>query len=397
MTLPSGFRVLVVTPFFPPGVGGSVRTMCDIIGRLVEAGAQVDVLTTSTSQEPSADDTVVRGGRVERMASSGLRGTTTLRMCSKLAGMLRRTRYDLVFCGSAQPVIYPVYAATRLFHIPYVVVALGEDLQDVDHVPAKRWLLHKSMRGASRVVVISRYTRSLAAKYSAEPGAIEMVYPGVEPASYIEVNAAAVERLRNRLGLEGRRVLLTLARLDPRKGHDTVIKAMPRILESAPDAAYLIVGKGDPTALKLLATELGVADRVVFVDYLAQDELPALFSLCDLYVMVSRADPHTGALEGFGICYVEAALCGRPCIAANVGGPTDAVADGVTGFLVDPGDSVQTAECAAALLSDSALAARMGQAGRERAVAEFRLETMLDRYCEIFSRHAHRERSARVG
>jgi phosphatidylinositol alpha-1,6-mannosyltransferase len=199
------------------------------------------------------------------------------------------------------------------------------------------------------------------------------------------VTPADTERLRHNLGLDGCRVLLTLARLDARKGHDTVIRALSQLGSEIDDVAYLIVGKGDPCRLQELAASLGVGPKVRIVPYVADRDLPALFSLAEIYVMVSRTDEATGATEGFGICYIEAALCGRPSVAANVGGAGEAVVDNETGLIVDSTDPADTAAAITTLLNDRRLAERTGSAGRDRAMRDFTRDRMLARFHEVIS------------
>ena len=114
------------------------------------------------------------------------------------------------------------------------------------------------------------------------------------------------------------------------KGHDRLIAALPGILASVPDAAYLIVGAGDDRPrLAHLAAETGVADRVVLAGQVRHAELADHFALAHVFAM-----PSTG--EGFGIAYLEAAASGLPVIAGNADGSADALADGRIGRLVDP-------------------------------------------------------------
>ena len=136
-----------------------------------------------------------------------------------------------------------------------------------------------------------------------------------------------------RLGLVGRRVILTVGRvsaLERYKGHDRIIAALPGIIAFVPDAAYLIVGSGDDRPrLQQLACEAGVGDRVVFAGHVPDPELPDHFALAHVFAM-----PSTG--EGFGIVFIEAAASGLPVVGGNCDGSVDALADGRIGRLVDP-------------------------------------------------------------
>jgi phosphatidylinositol alpha-1,6-mannosyltransferase len=128
-------------------------------------------------------------------------------------------------------------------------------------------------------------------------------------------------------------VILTVSRIDAAdhyKGHDKVIRAMKEVRIRHPDAAYIIVGRGDNRkALQRLAAEESVIDSVRFLGPLADEELRALYRAGRLFVMPSTK-------EGFGIVFLEAAASGLPIIAGDRGGSIDALADGALGTLIDP-------------------------------------------------------------
>jgi phosphatidylinositol alpha-1,6-mannosyltransferase len=177
--------------------------------------------------------------------------------------------------------------------------------------------------------------------------------------------------LRDRVG---DRVIMTVGGLVPRKGYDTVIRALPRVLRSCPDVTYLIVTsdrRNYDTELDALARAVGVRDRVVFAYDVPTAELPRVYALSDIFVMPSRADEAACDVEGFGLVFIEANACGKPVIGGRSGGISDAVVDGKTGVLVDPGDTDGLAAAIVELLEDPELARRMGEQGRQRAIAEF--------------------------
>lgn len=138
--------------------------------------------------------------------------------------------------------------------------------------------------------------------------------------------------LAERLGLAGRRVLMTLGRLHPgeqAKGFDRVIAALPQLAMRHPDLCYLICGDGDDRArLEALARSHGVEQQVIFAGHVAEDEKPDYFRAADVYVMPS-------VMEGLGIVVLEALACGIPSIASLVDGSCETVAEG-RGQAVDP-------------------------------------------------------------
>lgn len=164
--------------------------------------------------------------------------------------------------------------------------------------------------------------------------------------------------------------VLSVSRLVPRKGVDTVISALARL----PRGAELVVAGGpaaaalddDPEVARLrrLASELGVADRVRFLGAVGQDALPSLYRRADAVVCVPAYEP-------FGLVPLEAMACARPVVAAAVGGLADTVVDGVTGHHVPAGDPGAVAAALDRLRADPRRARRLGRAGRRRAETEY--------------------------
>src|SRR5262249_36589168 len=158
------------------------------------------------------------------------------------------------------------------------------------------------------------------------PNTVDPQYrPGPKPAYLLERHAAG-----------GKMVLMTVSRLsefDRYKGHDRVIRALPRVLQRHPDTIYLIVGDGaDRLRLEALAVECGVSKNVHFTGAASPEELPDYFRLADVFVMPSTQ-------EGFGIVFLEALATGIRVIGGSKDGSRDALGDGALGTLVDPENS----------------------------------------------------------
>jgi D-inositol-3-phosphate glycosyltransferase len=168
--------------------------------------------------------------------------------------------------------------------------------------------------------------------------------------------------------------ILTVSRLVPRKGIDTVVRALGRLAGHAGPVPELVVA-GGPTAatldddaevarLRAIAAAEGVADRVHFVGRVSPAEMPGLLRSADIVACLPAYEP-------FGLVPLEAMACGRPVVAARVGGLVDTVVDGHTGLHVPPGDADAAARAIGSLLADPARAARLGRAGRARAEARY--------------------------
>lgn len=370
-------KLLLLTPFYYPNVAGSSRLLGDIVDQLIHSGHTVEVLTYAGDPDECKAFDTRQLYVIHRVKPIGIPGSSSVMMLKTLFTLCRSNKYDCILCGVAYSISLLAYFNSMINGIKYAVYSHGEDAVCVLDKPYQRNLLQQALNGAFAVIGNSRFTLDTLRKLGIPDDRLHLCSPGIDPEPYLQVKPEAVARLRERLNLPDKRVVLTLARLNPRKGHDTVIKALPNVLQRVPDLHYLIVGKGDPGDLRQLADSLNVGDRVTIVSYVEDSDLPTLFNLADLYVMVSRWDEVAREVEGFGIVYLEAAASGKPSIGANVGGARDAIDDGVTGILVDPLSIDQLADAMILLLTDTQKAIDMGNAGRERVLHEYRKDMLL--------------------
>jgi phosphatidylinositol alpha-1,6-mannosyltransferase len=237
-------------------------------------------------------------------------------------------------------------------------------------VHVARWLFRWTLAGAAWIVASGEYQVAMLERLGVARDRVFLSTYGVDAENFAAPAAERAATLRRRYRLGAARVLLTVARVVPHKGHDMVIRALPEILPRVPDAVYLIVGTGPHAdALRTLAERIGVAEHVRFAGSVPAAELPALYHLSDIFVMATREEDD-GNTEGFGIVFAEAAACGRPAIGGRTGGIVTAVLDGRTGLLVDPRSPAEIADAAIRLLTDRGLAARMGAAARRRVLDE---------------------------
>ncbi len=256
----------------------------------------------------------------------------------------------------------------RVLGVPYVLYLHGGEM-----APYMRWrpirrLADAVVRGAGRIVVNSEFTRRHYAALGMAHPSTDVLAPGVDVVRFRP--DAGVEAARARYRVNGARTILTVGRLIERKGHDMVIAALPAIRRATGAVRYVIAGAGpEEPRLRELAHRAGCAEDVVFAGHVADDELPALYAACDVFVMPSRALAQRDGIEGFGIVFLEAGACGKPVVGGKSGGIADAVADGVTGILVDPENVEEIVRAIIGLLRDRDAAGRMGAEGRRRAEA----------------------------
>ena len=203
-------------------------------------------------------------------------------------------------------------------------------------------------------------------------GQMVKIAPGIDVDHFSPQDST---QLRKHLGLEHKKVIVSVGRLVHRKGQDRLIESMPKILEKSPDAHLLMVGQGPylEHLAKLVAIN-NLSEHVSFIGRIQYAELPEYICAGDVFAMPSRSRLAGLEVEGLGIVYLEASACGLPVVAGASGGAPDAVLQGVTGLVVDGNNLDEIAEAIASLLNDPQAAQRMGLAGRQWIVDNWRWE-----------------------
>jgi phosphatidyl-myo-inositol dimannoside synthase len=363
---------------FPP-MGGGIARLHGEIARRYPRGELI-VSTPADPDAPDVDGTF--NAVIDRLPVAARRAKSVpglLLWSRRAASLARQHQVRFVHCGNVKPAGYPARWVYERLRVPYSLFLYGADLlseQHKIHSALKRKTARAIFGGAAVLIAISSWTRDLALAVLGElgldghGGRLRVVHLGTDPDRFRP--GVDVTELRERFELEdsGVRWLLTVARLEPHKGVDMVLRALPEIIARAPDVRYAVAGKGpERERLKKLAHKIGVADRVHFLGEVSENDLPALYNLASVYVGASRRAERLG-VEGFGISLVEASACGLPVVAGRSGGIPDAVREGETGFLIPPEDPAAIAEVVTRLLGDTELAGRVGMAGR-RAVETY--------------------------
>jgi glycosyltransferase involved in cell wall biosynthesis len=218
--------------------------------------------------------------------------------------------------------------------------------------PLDRFLAHQ----ADNILVNSHYVQGIIKQTYALPSTV--ITHGVDlfiPPNLAELTA----QTRQKWGLEGRKIILTVNHLHPRKRVNLLLQAMPTILKQHPHTTALIIGIGPEEAhLKKMVQDLGLSkEQVIFTGFVPEAELASYYALADVYAHMCRE-------ESFGLAVLEASANGLPVVAANEGGVGEIVEEGVSGFLI-PAISANFAERISWLLSHPEKAKAMGEAGKQ--------------------------------
>jgi phosphatidyl-myo-inositol dimannoside synthase len=365
-------RTLLVTNDFPPRPGG-IQSFVHSLAMRLPAGS---VVVYASTYPGAARFDAAQPFEVVREDTRMLLPTPAV--ARRAVALARDRGCDTVLFGAAAPLGLLASRLRREAGIRRAVALTHGHEVGWAALPGARGMLRRIGEGVDVMTYLGEYTRTRLARVLAGRTDLRRLTPGVDLDTFHPGMDGST--VRRRYGLSGRPVIVCVSRLVPRKGQDTLIRALPRVRRQVSDAALLIAGGGRYEArLRRLARQCGVASDVVFTGALPWQEVPAHFAAGDVYAMPCRTRRAGLDLEGLGIAYLEASATGLPVVAGDSGGAPDAVRDGETGFVVDGRDSRQVADRLAMLLADPATAARMGRAGRRWVETDWRWDTQAAR------------------
>lgn len=371
-------RTLVVTNDFPTRRGGIESFVLSLCERI--PADEVVVYTASMPGDTEFD---------AKLPFPVVRDRSTVLLPSPLvarrvAAVLRAEECDSVLFGAAAPLglLAPAVRAAGARRV--VGLTHGHETWWA-RVPAARAAMHRIGEGCDVLTYVSEFCRRRIMRAVSTAVADRMVRlaPGVDTEEFRP--GAGGGALRERLGIDpDRPVLLSVSRLVPRKGQDTLIRAMPHILAEVPGTLLLLVGGGPHRgSLESLAKAKRVHRSVIFAGTVPWAEAPAWFDTGDVFAVPCRT--RLGGLEpeALGIVFLEAQACGHPVVVGDSGGAPETVLDGQSGWVVDPRDPEAVAARVAGLLADPVAARAMGKVGRDWVEAEWRWEAASARLARL--------------
>ncbi len=352
-------------------IGGGEISFCQMVSRLDRERFEVTVMCPSPGGvwellgrewEKGVTAEGAEGGRrghgKEVFEMPGLKGVGLLRLPGrvlKLARLIRRRGYDLVYANGSRCMVYAGLAA-RMISCPVVWHVRILDEERLDRLLS---------RLAARIVVNSRAVAGRFGFLNGNSPPVTVVHNGVDLKEFDPQLPG--ESLRRELGIDARAGVVTiLGRLDEWKGHRYFLEAAAQVAACAAQARFLVVGDGvERRRLQGQARRLGLQGRVLFTGN--RQDVPQILAASDVLVSASRAEP-------FGRVLIEAMAMGKPVVATRAGGVPEIVDEGRTGLLVDPASSPQLAQAICRLLQDPDLRRRLGNDGQRRAKKRFSAE-----------------------
>ena len=355
---------------FPSRIGGIESLMHNLSVALSEYKKTI-VLADKYDFIKDSDFDLKLKGIVEIKRVGGIKFLRRRKKISILKSILKSQKVECVI-GDSWKSFELAIDYLNLFNVPTICLAHGNELVKKNNNQFKR--LKNTLNKVSSVVCNSNFTKNLIKKLEIKKPIIRTIYPGVEDSSLIPEKIIP--------SVIGDPILLTLSRLEKRKGHKFVIEMIPKLKEKFPKILYVIAGSGKELInLKNIVRYLKLYNHVIFVGDVNSKEKKFLLNKASLMVMPTIDDISNRSIEGFGISYIEAALQKLPSIASNVGGSAEAVLHNKTGIILEDIDSLY--EKIELVLTNDPLLSNLGKAAYERASKEFKWPIIVKIYLKL--------------
>lgn len=282
--------------------------------------------------------------------------------------------FSVIHCGQVLSSGVTGWIMKKIFKLPYVVYVYGSETYRFGYSRFLSEGIKAFLLNAGKIIPNSHFTKDEFLSFGIPEEKFEIVTPGVDTLRFHPAQKLA--DLIERYKIQEKFILLTVARLDERKGHDRVVEAVANLKPHFPNLVYLIVGKGrEEQRLRNLANSLGVSPEIIFCGYVSDSDLPHYYNLCDIFILLNRQSTKEtrlkGDYEGFGIVFLEASACSKPVIAGNYGGIQDAVEDHKSGFIIDGTDPIEIERILTDLITNDQLRQAMGEYGLQRVREQF--------------------------
>ena len=370
-------KCLFYSRYFPPPLKGGSFVYCYY---LLSKCTGSDIVVCTQAKDPVKETEFDRGALYQTVRNKLIVSESRVQtliyyavLLPMLVMWILRYRVSVLHLGMMNPDIVHGWIAARITGRPIIVNIYAEELTTGDNRSKGnpfRWLwwLHNRfsfgvLKRCDCIIAASQFTKQVLLRLGVREERICVITPGTDTRKSIALNRVQPEIMSLALG---RRVLLTVGRLVPRKGQDMVLRALPQIVAQFPDLLYVIAGGARGPAkenYRKMVQDQGLQNNVVILDNPSGESITALYAACEIFIMANRTMPD-GDTEGYGIVFLEAGAWGKPVIGGRAGGVVEAVDDGVTGILVDGASVDDIARAIERLLTDATLAHRMGEAGK---------------------------------
>ena len=363
--------IIILTQCFPTRVGGIETLMYDIASYL---SFKHDVKVLADEHDSYKDLEFDKNNKnFSTFRFKGLKFFRKRKKFNQLKKICSVNKIDAVISDSWKSLELPINFLKEN-RIPIISLVHGNEIIIKNYNHLNR--IKKILEMTNAVVVNSAYTKNLLTKISENLKKIEIIYPGVQSTNNITEQNIDLNN--------GNPTLLTLARLEKRKGHSLILKSIYNLKKIYPNIQYIIAGEGDQLEnIKNEIKNYNLDTNVKLVGTINESQKKFIFSKTDIMVMPTLDETHAHSIEGFGIAYIEAAQYGIPSIASNVGGTTEAVLHNKTGLIINKINELD--ESIKKLIENKQYRTELGQNAKIRVDNELNWKKQIERYNKLIN------------
>jgi len=351
-------KILMITTFYPPSKGGIQTYSYEIVKNLNNLGDEVTTL-------------VISSNGIKKILS--VNSFKVYKNNKKISFRSIFSRFDIILVSSWFPSAIFGVILSRLYSANLFISAHGNELLYPKKYPFMEKIMLWCFDNANKIFSVSNYTKKILINMGVENIKIVVIPNGTDPARFNPDISG--EEILEKYKLKNKKIIFSVSRLVERKNFGIIIESMGEILKQFPNTVYLIGGEGLMKEKWMkLAKNKGFEDSVIFLGYIPDEELPKYYNISNVFVLPSKELKNEGEVEGFGISFLEANACGIPVIGGKSGGVEDAIIDGKTGVLIDPGNKEQIQKEIIKILRNPKFAKSLGINGRKRVLNELSWE-----------------------
>jgi phosphatidylinositol alpha-1,6-mannosyltransferase len=379
-------KVLVLTENFPPISGGSGRWFWELYSRLPKE----QYLILAEDIQGAADFDKTHQLNILRMPLKstewGFKSISGLkfywRVFRQIKKIIKQHQITHIHCGRVIHEGVTAWLLKLITGIPYLCYVHGEDVETAATSGEHNLMVKQVCKHADILICNSQNSANIVQRLDyAQNDKIQVLHPGVDSITFIP--AAPDPIFQQNVGWQDRKVVITVGRLQERKGQDMMIRALAELVEDMPDILYAIIGRGDcREALEELSNSLSLQQHVMFMDELSDEQMIQCYQQCDVFILPNRTINND--IEGFGMVLVEAQSCGKVVIAGDSGGTRETMKLNESGYIIDCAQPSLIAQTVKRLLDNPDKLKAMGTCARQHVVDTLDWQAHVRQAAKIF-------------
>jgi phosphatidylinositol alpha-1,6-mannosyltransferase len=381
-------KVLVLTENFPPVSGGSGRWFWELYSRLSKE--QYLILADDVQGASEFDSThQLNILRIPlRSTEWGLKSIRGLkfywRVFWQIRKIIKQHHITHLHCGRVIHEGVTAWLLKLIIGTPYLCYVHGEDVETAATSGEHNLMVKQVCKHAELLICNSHNSANIVKRLNyGSDDKINVLHPGVDASLFVP--SAADDEFKQQMGWQGRKVIITVGRLQARKGQDMMLRATALLKQQFPDILYAIIGRGECLeSLKTLTAELSINEYVQFLTDVSDAQMIQCYQQSDMFILPNRTIGND--IEGFGMVLVEAQACGKPVIAGDSGGTKETMLINQSGLVIDCTDAQLISTMVAKLLTDPKSRLQMGKIGRKHVESELDWQAHVQKASLLFNR-----------